>query len=97
MDGELAPRPTRVAVQDRVAGEFGQARQRVLTARPVTQQPPQELAGFSYLVRGGGKLWDQVPAIAGTTVPTEVRGSTTAGLLGLVAGPVSVLGEDSLT
>ena len=44
-----------------------------------------------------GKLWDQVPAIAGTTVLAVVRGSTTAGLLGLVAGALSVPGEDSLT
>src|SRR5690348_10538583 len=55
MDGEVAPRPTRVAVQDRVAREFGQARQRVIAARPVTEQPPQELAGFSYLIGGGEK------------------------------------------
>jgi hypothetical protein len=53
MDGEVASRPPRVAVQDIVAGQFGQACQRVITARPVPQQPPEELAGFSYLVGGG--------------------------------------------
>jgi len=48
--GEVAARPTRVAVQDGVTGELRQADQRVVATGPVPEQPAHELTGFPDLL-----------------------------------------------